>query len=58
MDGGNWSQWWCVAETISVTCGTIDSSYRELGKDLSLHWTDTHKEETAAKERGKKCCHS
>lgn len=40
---------WCVTGTIPVLCGPVDSSYRELGKDLLLHWTDTHKEENSRK---------
>lgn len=40
---------WCVTSTIPVLCGPVHSSYRELGKDLFLHWTDTDKEENSSK---------
>lgn len=40
---------WCITGTIPVVCGAVDGSYRELGKDLFLHWTDTHTEENSSK---------
>lgn len=40
---------WRVAGTIPVFSGAVDRSYRELGKDLFLCWSDTHKEENSSK---------
>lgn len=40
---------WCITNTIPVLCGAVDSSCRELGMDLFLCWTGTHKEENSSK---------